>query len=799
MTQLVPVSAAPALPARVAAEPSAQPGGNDGEALKELLLAFRRRFWLFCAVTGIVAAMLAAVQLSAPRIYVATAAMVIDGRDRDVIDGEPAANVAVDEAAIDTEARVVSSRRVADLVIEARGLMQDPEFNSSIAPPPKGLAGLIAGARGLVQSLISPRKDAPPAASAAREGAIDITRERTIDAVLANLNVARVGETRVIEISFKSQSAQKSAEVANTFVDRYLFAQLDSQFETTRRANAWLSERLDELRGEVQRAEAAVEQFRAQAGLLSADGSTLTERQLAELQSQLVITRADLAEREARLQRVRSQLASGDLDAMTEVLASGTIQDLRSQEAEVVRRLADLRENYGAEWPERVRAEGELADLRQEIQLQTRRIVATIEQEAAVSRERERNLAASIGALRGQLAGANVSQVRLRELERTAEASRALYESFLARFKETGQDGRPSAPEAQLVSLAAPPQFHAEPRASTALAFSLVLGAIVGLIIVVALELLEVGYRTTAQIEADLGLNHLGLAPKVFRRAPPPLTWRDPKGMPAAIAAKAPVPRLLHQFGNYLHRAAAFAIRWVSTPTPSAPAYVVDKPMSSFAEAMRTLRASILLSQTPTPKVVLFTSAVSGEGKTSTLLSCARVSALGGHRVLAIDCDLRHKGLTKESGLTPEIGLLEAVEGECGLDAAIARDPRTPLHILPLSPAAAPSEDVFGTESMRTLIQQLRERYDLILIDSAPILLVAETRVLASACDASVLLARWRRTPRGLVRSAADALENARANVLGVVLSQVDTRAVHLYADGEMGAYYRAYQSYYTE
>jgi polysaccharide biosynthesis transport protein len=792
MNKLVPL-AAPVQLETGAHKPATQ---GDNQALQDLVAIFRRRYMSLLGIALLVAAVLAPLQLSSPKVYTATASLMFDGRERQIVGEDVVSALPADPAAVDSEARVISSRRVAESVAGDLNLFNDGEFNYELAPAPKGLAAIMPAVTGFVRSLI-PRSETP--ASSPVSG-VDPVRERTVSAVLGGLDVRRIGQTRVIEVSYTSRDPAKSAAIANAFVDQYMVAQVREKFDATQRANSWLSERITALQLETQTAERAVEDYRAAAGLLSAEGSTLTEQQIAEFQTQLVLLRADLAERDARVARMRSQLAEpGGTDQLSEVLSDPAVQQLRQQEAEVTRRLAELRENYGPEWPARQRAEAELLDVRSGIDRQVRRVVSTIEQEAAVTRQRVAELESNISQLRGQMIGNNSAEVRLRELERTASASRTLYESFLARYKETGEQGTLATPDAQLVSAAAAPETPSAPITSLALALSILGGLLVGLIAVAIMEIMESGYRTASEVENETGARHFGFVPAVTAARPDPFTWRDPAMDPVDLAAKPAPMRWLWRSTRFLSRFASFCVAWVSAPSVKPGDYLIQKPLSRFAEAIRTLRASMLLATEQQPKLVMITSSIPNEGKTTSTISVGRISAMSGAKVVVVDCDTRHKGLTTDSGLRPQMGLLEVLSGECTLDAALTKDSASSMDILPLSPVAPPHEEVFAGEAMRSLLATLRGRYDLVLLDTAPVLLVAETRLLAAEVDAVVLVARWRTTPRGLVRSSLAALKAAKAPNIGVALSRVDMQAVRLYSDGEIGAYYRAYNSYYVE
>jgi capsular exopolysaccharide synthesis family protein len=196
--------------------------------------------------------------------------------------------------------------------------------------------------------------------------------------------------------------------------------------------------------------------------------------------------------------------------------------------------------------------------------------------------------------------------------------------------------------------------------------------------------------------------------------------------------------------------------------------------------------------------VIAITSALPGEGKTTTSLCLARTAALQGARVVVVDCDLRRRTVNRLLRADPATGLLEVLSGEATLQQAIVVDEPTGAHVLPLAKSAFTPKDVFGTVAMDRLLADLRARYDLIILDTAPILPVADTRVLAPKADTVVFLARWRKTPQQAIEAAFRLLAGTGAHVGGVALTQMDMKQQTKYGYGDPGYYYAEYKKYYV-
>ena len=228
-----------------------------------------------------------------------------------------------------------------------------------------------------------------------------------------------------------------------------------------------------------------------------------------------------------------------------------------------------------------------------------------------------------------------------------------------------------------------------------------------------------------------------------------------------------------------------------------APAnFVVDKPLSAFAEAFRSLRTAIVYGAPGREvRVVAMTSALPGEGKTTSALCLARTVAGGGGKVVVVDCDVRHPSLAAQTG---KIGLMEVLDGRAPLEQALRKDERTSAMLLPLSDARYAPNDLFASEAMDRLLSDLRARFDLVILDTAPVLPVAETRILAKKADATVLLVRWRKTPSAAVKAALKMLDQAGVQVEGVALTQVNLREQSRTGYGDASFFYPAFRSYYS-
>jgi len=725
----------------------------EGVDLHRVIALFRRRLPLFLAVVMVVMVASIVVTTRATPLFTATTSLTIDTRSQNVVDAEAVlSGLTPDAGVVDTEIEIMKSRRLAERVVDALELDEDPEFNAALADPGP-LQSLIGGVGAVFGA-------AAPDAARDRLSTLERQRERdaVVNAVLKRLSVKRSGLTYVMVLGFTSKDPEKAARIANTYAERYLLEQLEAKFDATRQANGWLNTRLADLRAEVQQTEAAVEQYRSANNLLSASGATLTEQEISAYNQQLATVRATQAEAEARLRTARAQLAAGSNgEDVGEALGSSVVQQLRARRAEVSGRVAELSGRYGPRHPDMVRAERELADIDAQIQAEIRRIISNLEAQVQVARERTGSMAGSLGSARGALAANNAAGVRLNELERNAESVRTLYESFLNRFQETTSTEGLQESDARIVSSAAIPNRPSSPNVPLNLAIGLGIALALGVAAVVLAIMLDTGVITAEDVEHKFGLPHLGSVPLLASVVDP--DDRD------------------------------------DTPAD----HVVRRPLSSFAEAVRALRASILFSRIGHQvRVITLTSALPAEGKTNTALCLARVSAQSGLKVALIDCDLRRRNVNRLLAVEPEHGLVEVLNGSISLDEAMMLDEPSGAWVLPLAKNSFTSRDVFGSPEMDRLLATLRQNFDLVILDTAPVLAVSDTRLIAAKSDAVVFLARWRATPEKAIAAALKVLEQAGAHVAGVGLTQVDMKAQARYGYGDAGYYYGSYKKYYA-
>ena len=735
---------------------SAQPSDMGSRAyidVRAIIAVLRRRWKILAASIVSVTLLSVLVVFQMTPLYSASSSVAINTQKTQIVNVEQVVGgIAPDTALMETQASILRSSTLMGKLADKLRLDLDPEFS------PQARAALDAArpkfslldpsswfASSQDQVSLTINRPALSPAAAARE------RARLIKAVSAAIKVRVQPRSYVLIITATSPDSAKATRIANGLAEVFISDQIETKYDATRRASVWLEGRVAELKAAAISADQAVSAYRAATGLVSGTGgSSVDSQQMSELNSALILARVARAEKAAQLSQIRKLTESGaGLDASAATLESPLIQNLRTQEAEVLRKLSELKTTYAAQHPKIINANAELRDLRDKIAVEVRKIGQATANDLAVASAREAALAGSMAAARGRTGASGMAEVRLRELERQAESAKTLYENFLNRSKETREQVDIQMPDARIVAQANVPLVPSYPRKSIAVGVAFLFSIVIGLIAVFLVERLENAIRSPDQLEGLTNTAMLSLIPS------------DGLG----------------------------------GPTPED--IILDSPMSSASEALRTLRNALsLVDVDQPPKVVMITSSLPGEGKTFLSSTLAR-SALDGYgRVLLIDADLRRPRVHKVFDLRNELGLADVVSGTATLDQAVQADPRSRVEILTAGRRHPTPMDLLRSNAMADFIHRVRDIYDLVIVDTPPFAPLADAQILAKLVDKVVLAVRWGQTPVPVLRNVIMLMSRLHVPIAGTVLTQVDMGRYASYGYGEYGYYYHRYGSY---
>jgi polysaccharide biosynthesis transport protein len=643
---------------------------------------------------------------------------------------------------IATEMGVIRSRGLAEKTINKLDLDNDPELNPALRPPSL-LSRLLASQHFIPSGWIAAHNPTP-----AQPGA-DMTN--IIGSFENKLTVSNDGKSRIINISFESVNPITAAQVANTLADAYIVSRLDAKFEATKRANLWLADRLNSLRDEVQIADDRVAKFRTANGLLQTQnpqqpgtqGMTLTQQQMAQVSTDAITAHTKYLEAESRLAQLqRSGVTRGGRvtdaaisnDSIMEVLQSPVIQALRAQEADAQRRAADLSAQFGDRYPKVISVRAEIAEIRSKIQTEVDRVVDALKNEVATEQAREQGLNAMLAKMKADAARNNIAEVQLNDLQRQAQADHTLYENFLTQFKETQSQDAFQQPDADIISHAAVPLAPSFPQKTVLILLSLITSCLIGVVLALVCENLDIAIRSMDQVRSHLKVHPLGMVP--------------------ALAG--------------VRRAAG------SRPEQE----IIDRPLSAYSEAVRGIHTNLMLADVDQrPRIVLVTSALPGEGKSTMAMSLAQMVARYGQRVIVIDGDLRRPAIHRLAGVAHKPGLIEWLINRNALEEVIYSTGAGGVDIIPAGDQPQLPPNLLSSDRFRQLLRGLMERYDMIILDSAPVLAVSDTRVLATLAEQTLFMVRWASTSHKVAASALRQLHEAGARIAGVALMAVDVKA----------------------
>lgn len=740
--------------------------GEQSFDLREAM-SFLWRQWKFIAAVTVVATVIGAVMTARQTpLYTATSQVLLE-RPREVAPGgDPVAqDNRLDVPMIESQMSIIRSTVLLRRVVEKEGLATPPQPGRqpvAAAPAP----GLLDRAKSLLLSLIGRDDSASDvhalSSAAAGDDAIPPYELGAIEGLKSAVNVTRgTPLSYVLGISVTSPSPARAAELANAVADAYLVDKLDTRFEAAKRASAWLSDRLGKLRDQVHDSEEAVEQFRAEHGLVQSNGVTLSQQQLSDLNAKLIDARAELAQKKARVDLLNSiQAKGGSAQSLPDFANAGTLTALRQQAAQLSAQEADLLARYGASHPLVVNIRAQLRDVEGSIGAETARLAASVKNDYDLAQAKVASLEKSLAAATGQTNIDDATAIHLRELQRTADVNRTLFEDFLKQSKVTQEQSTYEPQDVRIITPAIPPGAPSYPRKGRLMTISLVLGLLIGVAGALAKEKLNTGFTTPKQVEEILGLPLLTSISRI--------TSRDLAGEQGGLSI-------------------------YDMPTV--------KPLSRFGEAIRALRSGVQMTDVDhPPKVIQVSSTVPGEGKTTIALSLASSAAAAKLKVLFIDADLRHPSATHVFKLDRRVGLVDLLIGDVDLENAVQFYEKGGYWVLSAGNKTQNPTDLLASERMRSLIAGFKGAYDLVILDTPPSGPLIDPVVVSHLADKIVLVVRWGSTARELVKECVIQLSGHR-KIAGVAFNQVDDREAQKYGKYAYSYYYgrRYYKRYYSQ
>ncbi len=548
------------------------------------------------------------------------------------------------------------------------------------------------------------------------------------------LNVASVPKTALIELRFRSRDPRLAAQIVNATADAYLERNFQTHYNANMQVSEWLTKQLDDLKKKVASSEQQVVDFQKQNGIIGTDEThNIVLSQLDEMNKQLAGAQSERIVREARYR----QALSDDPEVIAQIAPSAKLQLLQGQQADLKNQFAQLSATYGKSYPRVEQVRAQLAQVESSLQKEMLNTRQGLQAEYEAASKGEKLASGEVEVIKQEAYKLNDAGVEFMILNREATANRDLYEDLMKKLNEAGIIAGLKSTNVNVVDPAEIPVIPAEPLVGLTMLIAALLGTTAGVASAFLLERLDTTISSPEQAELLAGMPMLSIVPHIVlhgRNGTRPLVKSE------------------------MHK----------------PLSLV-RPQSAFAESFRALRTTLLLSAPGgAPKVLVITSAVPGEGKTTTAINLAVSLAQSKKRVLLVEADMRKPVILELLALGKKDGLSECLTGAADFTSAVASIPELPaLNVLSAGQRPPSPAELLGSDQMRTLIAQWRTGYDHVILDTPPIMGLTDAVVLASMSDAVVLVVRYGRTGTQTLCRARDLLARVNAHTVGIVVNDL--------------------------
>ena len=695
--------------------------------LYDYLLILRKHQWLILSFMLAVVTIVAIATFRMQPVYVATSRIEMDRENSNILpfQGADSYDFMMDlENYIETQSKILTSETLALQTIRNGGLAARPEFSSPGGPSEAVAIGSLANQK----------------------------RPPELGEFLGSLSVKRVPNSRLMDVSFESTDPQLAARVVNVHIATYIEQNFRSRYEATTRATTWLADQLGELKVKVQRAEDARIAYERQNQIWTLDDKqNITTQRLGDVNKELTEAQSERMKKESLYQFAKA----GNLDAVPQVQSNSALVDLLKKRTETSTQYADALSQYGPNFPKVQRLQAQLKEADDSIEREKKKILDVLESDYQEVRQREVLLTQRLDQ---QKAEANQMAEKLVEyniLKREAEANKSLYDGLMTKLKETAISQGLRSSNIRVVDPAMIPSTPARPAKARNVMLAFLVGLVGGIGLALLREYLDNTVKTPDDVETLARLPSLAVVPQ----------FADSNGT-------AKKQRLLQGLAANGHDK---RIELVAQHLPK----------SQMSEAFRALRTSILLSQADhPPQVILVTSALPREGKTTAAANLAVTLAQLGDRTVLVDADLRKPGVGRllNLGSGKYAGLSSYLAGVSSLDLVTVPHPSIPnLAAIPTGPLPPNPADLLSSHKFADAITELRTKYKFIVIDSPPVMAATDAVIVSVQTDGVLLVVRSGETPKEAFTRTRDLLNSVKCRILGVVLNAVDSNAPDYY------------------
>ena len=734
------------------------PPEDDDIDLRRLWEVPMERRGLIVTCFVIIVSLTLIVSLAMEPWYLGTATLQIESDSPKIIDFNELMQVdTTNEAFYQTQYMLIESRSLASRVILAEGLLENPDFmqgeSSSLFGSVTAWLGVVADSA--LEVVRGPRDAVDAAALAA---SANVVPSPTVDHFLSNLTVIPIRNTRLVRIQWRSTDPLLAANVTNAVAREYVDMNLEAKYETTAQASEFLAAEIARLEQEISEGEAELQTYGIERDILSTDErqDTVT-RALNDLGAEFTRAQSDRVEKQAYFE----QLQNSERSSIPEVLANPLIVRLKTDLATLQSTYGELTRQFTEDWPEVQRVQAQISETETRIGAEEERIfnglVTNARNEYNAARDREDRVATLLADQREQAARLNRDLISYRSLQMEIDNNKQLLDTLRERQSETGVSARlqgMAASNIRVVDPAAVPMGAYSPNIRLNLALAAAFGLMLGVALAFTREYLDNTLKSTEDIERRVGVPSLSM-------------------IPAIESLKGGHAQRLYGIDEYTDRLDKDArVELVSA----------HHPRSALAEAYRSLRTAVMLSRSDVhPQVILVTSSLPGEGKTTSALNLAVSFAQAGKRVLLLDADLRRPRLHELLRLDPRRGLVHYLTGNTdNVKRLVQRTETRRLWALPCGPKPPNPAELLASERAENLLSELRKLFEIIVIDSAPVMAVVDPLVLMQHTDGVAFVVKGGDTPHPVVNRAVRKINSVHGRILGAVLNNLDAERTGL-------------------
>jgi len=693
--------------------------------LYDYLLILRKHQWLILSFMLAVVSITAIGTFRMQPVYVATSRIEIDRENSNILPFQNTDDYMADlENYIETQSKILTSETLALQTIRSGILSGQTDFSSDPSSSDALATGSLANLK-------------PPP---------------ELGAFLGSLSVRRVPNSRLMDVSFESTNPLQAAQIVNAHIKNYVEQNFQSRYEATTRASTWLTDQLNELKIRVEKAEDARITYERQNQIWALDDKqNVTTQRLADLNKQWTDVQAERMRKQSLFEFAKA----GDVDSVPQIRDNPAVQDLLRKRAEIYSQFTDASNQYGPNFPKVQRLQSQLKELDAAAEKEKRAVVVRLESEYAEARQRELLLSKALDQQKAEVNQMSERMVQYSILKREADANKALYDGLLTKLKEAGISAGLRSSNIRVVDPAMVPTYPTRPAKTRNIALSFLVGLVGGIGLALLREYMDNTVKSPDDIEALVRLPSLAVVP----------AFSEPNG----------------------DRTRSKLLKGASTNGHDKRIELVAQhlPKSQMSEAFRALRTSLLLSQADhPPQVILVTSALPREGKTTAAANLAVTLAQLGDRTLLIDADLRKPGIGRllSLGSGKYAGLSSFLAGVSSLDLVTIQHPAIPnLSAIPTGPLPPNPADLLSSHKLDEAIAELRTKFKFIVIDSPPIMAATDAVILSVKADGVLLVVRSGETPKEAFTRTRDLLLSVKCHLLGVVLNAVDSTAPDYY------------------